>query len=230
MLEFIAVHQLGILRWLHILCMVYWLGGEWGVFQTSHKVVNPAYTVDERLNHLDTVFRIDILARIGIISLLPLGLHMGHLWGVQPYGGVLLLAVWGLWAGWLAVTLAAFANRKNPKGNFYGIVEDWTRYTMIVVLLGVSLSSLLGYGPFEAGDGQKWFAAKILLLSLLFVVGVVLRSVLHEWPAIFAQLKQGDSAEAEARLQSSIKFGRRVAMVYWTGIAFAGFLGAVKPF
>ena len=24
-----------VLRWLHIIAMVYWLGGEWGVFQTS---------------------------------------------------------------------------------------------------------------------------------------------------------------------------------------------------
>ena len=86
MADFLDTNQLAILRWLHIIAMVYWLGGEWGVFQTSYKVVNPALSFDERRRHMDTAFRIDILARMGIITLLPLGLHMGHIWGVLPYG------------------------------------------------------------------------------------------------------------------------------------------------
>ena len=94
MTEFFSLHELAILRWLHILAMVYWLGGEWGVFQTSYKVVNPKLSLEERGRHMETAYRIDILARTGIISLLPLGLHMGHIWGVQPYGGVFLVVVW----------------------------------------------------------------------------------------------------------------------------------------
>ena len=66
-----------ILRLLHILAMVYWLGDEWGVFQTSYKVVNAKLSYDERMRHMDTAYRIDTMARTGIISLLPLGLHMG---------------------------------------------------------------------------------------------------------------------------------------------------------
>ena len=70
---------LGVLRWLHILAMVYWLGGEWGVFQTSYKVCDPKLSYEERMRHMDTAYRIDVMARTGIISLLPLGLHMGYL-------------------------------------------------------------------------------------------------------------------------------------------------------
>jgi uncharacterized membrane protein len=29
------IGEIEVLRWLHILAMVYWLGGDWGVFQTS---------------------------------------------------------------------------------------------------------------------------------------------------------------------------------------------------
>ena len=76
-----------ILRWFHILAMVYWLGGEWGVFQTSYNVTNPRLSLDERRRHMETAYRIDILARTGIILLLPLGLHMGNIYGLQPYGG-----------------------------------------------------------------------------------------------------------------------------------------------
>ena len=85
-----VITELAVLRWLHIIAMVYWLGGEWGVFQTSRHVVNRQLSMEERRRHMETAYRIDILARSGIILLLPLGLHMGNIWGLQPYGGAWL--------------------------------------------------------------------------------------------------------------------------------------------
>lgn len=55
--------------------MAYWLGGEWGVFQSSYFVINRALPQEERRRHIETAYRIDILARTGIILLLPLGLQ-----------------------------------------------------------------------------------------------------------------------------------------------------------
>ena len=147
MLEFISTHELAILRWLHIIAMVYWLGGEWGVFQTSYKVVNPKLSLEERGRHMDTAYRIDIMARTGIISLLPLGLHMGYLWGVQPYGGGWLVAMWVLWALWMALTWGAFSYRGTPHGKLMSDIEDWTRYILIPTLIILSLTSLTGNGP-----------------------------------------------------------------------------------
>ena len=100
-------HEMILLKWAHILAMVYWLGGEWGVFQTSYNVVNRKLALDERRRHLETAYRIDILARSGIILLLPLGLHMGTFWGVQPFGGSWLVLFWALGLAWLALCWAA---------------------------------------------------------------------------------------------------------------------------
>ena len=47
------------------------------MFQTSYKVINPRLPLDERQRHMDTAYRIDILARTGIITLLPLGIQHG---------------------------------------------------------------------------------------------------------------------------------------------------------
>ena len=98
-----GITELAVLKWLHILSMVYWLGGEWGVFQTSYNVINRALSMEERHRHLETLYRIDILARTGIILLLPLGMHMGYIWGVQPYGGNFLIVMWALVALWLGL-------------------------------------------------------------------------------------------------------------------------------
>lgn len=227
--DFLAQHELGILRYLHILAMVYWLGGEWGVFQTSYKVVDPALPVRERLRHLETVFRIDVAARIGIVSLLPLGLHMGHLWGLQPWGGGFLWAVWLIWVLWMAVTLLAFRDKQRKTKSIFGTLEDWSRYIAIPLLIGAGGASLMGMGPFSAESGQLWYSIKVLAFGVSMIIGLVLRHYLHEWPGIFARLLQGPDAAAEARLTDLIRSARMVAIIYWITIGVIGFFGAVKP-
>ncbi|MCC6171406.1 MAG: hypothetical protein IT481_05185, partial [Gammaproteobacteria bacterium] len=50
-----------VFKWLHIVAFVYWLGGEWGVFQTSFNVLDTRLTLQERRRHMETAYRIDIL-------------------------------------------------------------------------------------------------------------------------------------------------------------------------
>ncbi len=230
MVDFIATYELEILRWLHILAMVYWLGGEWGVFQTSYKVVNPRLSYDERMRHMDTAYRIDILARTGIITLLPLGLHMGYLWGVQPLGGLWLVGMWLVWAAWMGVTWGAFVARGKPIWSTLNRIEDWTRYLLIPTLIITGLTSLAGWGPFNAGPGQAWYSAKVLTYGLALIIGVILRLIMHEWQDKFRILAAGPNAEAETKLERSIGIGRGVAYLYWVLIAATCFFASVKPF
>ncbi|WOR15525.1 hypothetical protein RYZ27_02475 [Hyphomonas sp. FCG-A18] len=229
-MDFFASNELAILRWLHIVAMVYWLGGEWGVFQTSYKVVNHNLPLEERMRHMNTAYRIDIMARTGIISLLPLGLHMGYIWGVQPLGGGWLVGMWLLWAAWMALTWGAFATRGTKWFKPLSDIEDWTRYLLIPTLLFTSISSLMGNGPFAGGEGQLWYAAKILTFGLALIIGVILRLIMHEWQKMFPVLAEGSNPEVEAKLKSSINLGRSVAYVYWILILTTAFFGAVKPF
>ena len=46
-----GITELAVLRWLHIIAMVYWLGGEWGVFNTSTHVINRDLSMEERRRH-----------------------------------------------------------------------------------------------------------------------------------------------------------------------------------
>lgn len=228
--EFLATNELHILRWLHIVAMVYWLGGEWGVFQTSYKVVNHKLPMEERGRHMETAYRIDIMARTGIISLLPLGLHMGYIWGVQPLGGGWLALMWVLWIVWMAITWGAFANRTNALGDKLATIEDWTRYLLIPTLIITGISSLIGKGPFSGNEGELWYSAKILTFGLALIIGVILRIIMHEWRKIFPILAQGPNEELEVKLDKSIQLGRNVAYLYWVLILATAFFGAVKPF
>ncbi|MBT8445921.1 MAG: hypothetical protein KJO38_02155 [Gammaproteobacteria bacterium] len=226
-----VISELAVLRWLHILAMVYWLGGEWGVFQTSYNVINRDLGMDERRRHMETAYRIDILARTGIILLLPLGLHMGYLWGVHPYGGIWLVVMWLLFAAWLTLCWMAFFRRETEAGVRLTMIDEKVRFIVIPLLMIASIGSLAGFGPFNAEEGYRWFSAKVLIYSLMLVIGLKLRFIMREWTVMFRKLAaDGPSAEVEGILDRSIRGGRRLAYVYWFGIASVAFLGATKPF
>ncbi|MBC6428137.1 MAG: hypothetical protein GDA55_02760 [Cellvibrionales bacterium] len=229
------ITELAVLKWAHILAMVYWLGGEWGVFQTSYNVVNRKLAMDERKRHMETAYRIDILARTGILLLFPLGFHMGKFWGVHLWAGgqqslidLAIVLCWIFFGLWLVLCWAAFVYRETDRGIRLTRIDESIRFVFIPVTLLASISSLLGHGPFLGEPG--WFAAKILVFSLLLIIGLKLRFIMREWTHMFRLLAQKEDAEVENTLERSIRIGRNLAYVYWVGIATVAFLGATKPF
>jgi len=225
MLAMISGHM--ILKWAHIVAMVYWLGGEWGVFQTSYHITNPRLSLEERRRHMETAYRIDILARTGIILLLPLGLHMGYNFGVQPLGGNWLVLIWLATLAWLSLTWAAFVKRDTDAGLMLTRWDERIRYVLIPVLAVTAIMSLVGDGPFLA----NWYSLKILIYAGLLVIGLVLRFVMRHWVTIFRELATGGPRDVlEARLNSEIAVARRLAYLYWIGIGTVAFLGVTKPF
>lgn len=224
------ITTLAVLKWTHIIAMVYWLGGEWGVFQTSYNVINRKLPMEERKRHMETAYRIDILARTGIVLLFPIGFHMGWYYGIQPFGGWYLVAMWAFFLVWLSITWAGFLYRETDRGLQVTVFDERIRFLFIPLIFIVSITSLLGYGPFEALPGQKWFSIKILLFSGLLMIGLKLRFIMREWTELFRVLAiNPDDSEAEETLERSIRVGRGLAYLYWIGIGTTAFFGAVKP-
>lgn len=223
------INEPDVLRWLHILAMVYWLGGEWAVFQTSYNVVNRALSLEERRRHMETAYRIDILARTGILMLLPLGLHMGHLFGLQPYGGGYLTGIWVAMLIWLTLTWAAFFARETDLGLRLTRVDEGLRFVLIPTLAIAAISSLAGWGPLVASEGVRWYALKLLLYSFALVIGLGLRFIMRAWTVRFRKLAEGPDEAEERALEREIGWGRAMAYVYWITIAGICFLGSTKP-
>jgi hypothetical protein len=217
-----------VLRWLHILAMVYWLGGEWGVFQTSYKITDHRLSLDERRRHMETAYRIDILARTGIILLLPLGFHMGanlgaHPWADTPY----IVTNWVLAALWLSLCWGAFIKRETDVGISLTIWDERIRYVLIPALLGISVYSLFNDAPLTF----KWYAAKVFIYGLMLIIGLGLRFIMRHWTTIFREIAiQGATPALEGRLQREITAARVMAYIYWIGIATTCFIGSTKFF
>ena len=224
------VGELEVLRWAHILAMVYWLGGEWGVFQTSYNVTNARLALDERRRHMETAYRIDILARTGIILLLPLGLHMGKIYGFVPFDATALTIMWGGFAAWTGLTWSAFLTRETDLGLRLTKIDEAIRYVVIPGLFLVSIGSMLGHGPLDIGQGTLWYGAKMALYAFALCIGLGLRFIMRAWTTRFRKLAEGPNPAEEAALTREIGYGRLMAYVYWITIAGVCFLGATKPF
>ncbi|MEM7779435.1 MAG: hypothetical protein AAF697_03470 [Pseudomonadota bacterium] len=230
-MEFLAANELAILRWIHILAMVYWLGGEWGVFQTSYNVTNRALSLEERKRHMETAYRIDILARTGIVLLLPLGLHMGKIFGFVPLlDGAGVWWMWLFFAVWLAMTWTAFIKRETDIGILVTKCEEWLRYPLIAALFVTSFMAFGGSGPIQSGEYNHWYPSKMALYAFALCIGLFLRLVMRRWTERFRILAMGPDAEQEAALEREISMARLAAYIYWITIASVCFLGAVKPF
>ncbi|MBL8628123.1 MAG: hypothetical protein JNM81_00740 [Rhodospirillaceae bacterium] len=221
------IYQEDVLRWLHILAVVYWLGGEWGVFQSSFNTSNRSLPIEERRRHFETAYRIDIMARSGIILLLPLGVHMGFNLGAHPWGGEWLVLNWVLGAAWLALAWAAFIHRYDDLGLKLTMIDEKWRYILIPALMITSVYSLYTGGPLT----MKWYAGKVFVYSLMLVIGLVLRFIMRQRTQMFRKIElEGNTPALEQRIQNHVRLGRTLAYFYWIGIMFTAFLGATKPF
>ncbi|MGQ5701954.1 hypothetical protein ACUJ46_07895 [Sandaracinobacteroides sp. A072] len=230
-MDFLTANELSILRWVHIIAMVYWLGGEWGVFQTSYHVTNRNLSLEERRRHMETAYRIDILARTGIVLLLPLGLHMGKLFGFVPIleGN----GVWWMWLFfivWLAMTWTAFFKRETDMGIKVTRTEELLRYPLIAALFIAAFLAFNGSGPIVSGEGSYWYPSKMALYGFALIIGLFLRLVMRRWTERFRILAMRDDPEQEAALEREIAQARISAYIYWITISTVCFLGAVKPF
>ncbi|MYD43292.1 MAG: hypothetical protein F4W90_05315 [Gammaproteobacteria bacterium] len=223
-----VITELAVLKFLHIIAMVYWLGGEWGIFNTSRHVIDRNLSMEERRRHMNTAYLIDIPARTGIILLFPVGFHMGHIWGLHDFGGSYLVAMWVLVLAWLGLCWAAFIKRETDTGIRLTKMDEAVRYVLIPLFIITAITSLMGYGPYEAGPMQKWFAIKVGLFGGLLIIGLVLRFIMREWTMLFRVLAEGPNVEAENKLEKSLRLGRGLAYVYWVGIAAVAFFGATK--
>ncbi|MDH3619932.1 MAG: hypothetical protein OER91_03515 [Gammaproteobacteria bacterium] len=212
------------LKWVHIIAMAYWLGGEWGVFNASRPITNKNLSLEERKRHMETAYRIDILPRTGIILLLPLGLHMGALANYQPLHGPWIVGMWIFVAFWLSITYSAYFKRGTDAGVKLTKIDESFRYIVIPLLIGFAIYSLVKNYPFPQG----WYAAKVGLYGVALVIGLLLRFIMRRWVMLFRRITAGDDPEAEAMLDKELAYGRGLAYIYWVVIGSVALFGVFK--
>jgi len=217
-----------VLVYIHILLFVYWLGGDLGVYISSGYVANRKLPIDERFRFLALLQACDMGPRTALILFIPVGLEMARILGVIELGPAVVGPVWLLSLIWLAVNWWMFFNPQHPKVPPLRDLDLKIRFVLIPLIALLAIYSLATGGPVTA----PWLQVKLLIFSVVVSLGVYLRSELKNWIIGFGMLRQGGDAadKGNTMIEQSLGRSRKAALVLWTGVALAAFLGKVKPF
>ncbi len=211
-----------LIKLLHIVCFVYWLGGDLGTFYASRFVVRSDLSNESRSTALTIMMGCDQGPRFAMPLILPLGLHLAHITGLFAVSEVWLMVTWLLAAVWaITVMVLHFAHGKAfipalTQFDFY------FRAVMIAGLLGVSIYALLTGNILKA----DWLATKLLIFALLVGCGLMIRVGLKPFMTGWGKLMSGDGSEAvNQQIQGAIANCRPYVYAIWVGLLVNAALG-----
>jgi hypothetical protein len=220
--------DLGLLALVHLLLLVYWLGGDLGVFYCAGYLIRPELPVATRLTVMQILHFLDQAPRICLVLVLPVGVTLGLRAGYLNFDPALLPLIWIFAAIWLWMVLVLATRARTPLGSRVARIDLVVRVLVIAALLAASLSSFGGNGP---ATGSNWLAAKLLLYALLIVNGLMIRLTFRPFGPAFASLVQnGSSPGAEATLARTVHRVRPVVLSLWLLLLVESYLGLAKPF
>lgn len=222
-LDLIDGHQL--LKFLHILGFVYWLGGDLGVYVAARFVANGALPTEERLRFLSLLMTLDMFPRSMLILMLPMGFQLGVNLALIELPAEAMTAIWLGAALWFVLMWAAHGRERTPLGATLKNVDLAVRSGVMVALAGIALLSLTNAWPIIAA----WVAVKVLLFALVIGLGLLLRAVVARWVTGFGLLAT-DKPAGDALIASAQITGARYARLLWSLLIVMGLLGTLKPF
>ena len=211
-----------LLKFLHLLLFVYWLGGDLGTFYASRFVANASLTPAARATAVRIMMGVDMAPRLCMPLILPFGVQMAAMQGWLPVSGVGLVAMWVLCAIWLAMVLAVHHYSGQPLGAAIGRIDFWFRIGVIVGLGSVAIYSLT--------MGQiitlPWVAIKLLIFTGCVVCGLIIRVRLKPFGPAFGRLMtEGPDDETNRILADSIAGCRPLVVLIWVGLLVSAALG-----
>jgi len=216
----------GVLVFVHVLLLTYWLGTDLGVFYSARFVLRSDLSPATRGTVARILLALDLSPRICLVLMLPVGLSLAASGGWSSVTGGWLVAVWAASLAWLALVVMVYRAEHLPIAATLRNVDLVVRFALIASLLVVVVVSLTGTGPLRT----PWLAWKVAAYAVAIACGVAIRFVLRPFgPALAALVREGSTPAVEASLARSIQGSYPFVLTIWAMVLVAAFLGAVQP-
>ncbi|GGN24398.1 hypothetical protein FHR83_002908 [Actinoplanes campanulatus] len=222
--------------YLHIVLMVFWLGGDLGVFYSSRYVIDSSLTPAARLTACKIMLGLDLGPKICLILFLPSGLtlisldaHGGELWGIRLLPWWLLLPVWIGSFAWIRLM---WTDHHEPGAHpTVKRVDRAIRIAVVAGMFGMGVFTLVAAEPFGVTTNPKWLGGKVILYALAIAAGLGIRRQLRPFgPAFFGHVMAGTAGDDdEATVKNSVNGCLPYVWVIWGSVLLAGLLGVAKP-
>ena len=211
-----------LLKFLHLLAFVYWLGGDLGTFLSSRYVVRDDLSPEARATALKIMLACDQGPKSAMPVILPLGLQMSQMTGLTTLPAWVMVVVWLLALLWAGIVQYLFFTTNLVLKPRVAQFDFGLRIAVVLALLVYAGGALAGTGWI----GATWLALKSLIFAAMVVCGLLIRVKLKPFVAAFGQLmSSGPSDQVNAAMRNALGRVRPWVWLIWTGLFINAALG-----
>lgn len=216
------MHEFLILKLLHILCFVYWLGGDLGTFYASRFIGRSDLSPQARNTAMTIMMGCDQGPRLAMPLILPLGIHLGQIMQVFTIGTTGLVLAWALCLAWTASVLILHFSHHSALAKILGKIDFPLRVAIAAGLGGLAIYGIVSDSLITA----DWFAYKLLIFAILVAFGLMIRLNLGPLIGAWGALQnKGASPEGDAVIRSSLNRCLPFVWGIWLGLLINAALG-----
>jgi len=209
-----------LLKLLHLLPFVYWLGTDVGVFYSSRRLLDEQLDANARGAVARIMIALDLAPRIAMPLAWPTGLHLAVSGGWLALSGAWVAAAYLVAAAWLGLVLGIHFTGAGPGRALYR--ADWCLRVIMILLLG----GLAVYGLLQPGFCPPWVAWKLLIFAAMVSCGLCIRAVMAPFGPALRRLLAGEAdARVNADLRSSLQRATPWVLAIWLGLVVEAALG-----
>lgn len=204
---------------LHILVLVYWLGGDLGVFYASTILTDTKTSPQGRIAAAKVLAQVDMAARTAMIFALPTGLSLADAKGWIAMSPALIFALWLLSLTWLVLAWVVHLKHVPPSALIRKL-DLAIRFGLIGLLLSSIFWAKL----------PLFIAIKVAILATTIVLGLLIRRALGPFGAAFStMIATGPTAQSDAIIAKSMAQSRPAVLAIWVLLLLAALLGIATP-
>ncbi len=207
---------------LHVLILVYWLGGDLGAFVASFLIADPAKDRAARLGAAGLLGDVDMAPRTALILAFPTGFTLASTRGwVQP-DPFWIAAAWVVALVWLAIAWRLHLSHAGPASGLRRF-DLGLRWTAAAGLGAAGFAGLAG-----ATAWPLFLNLKLLILAACVLIGLLVRRLTADLGPALGALAAGQ-ADADDRIARSLAVTRPAVLLIWLLLLVAALLGLWKP-
>ena len=215
----------GLIKYLHILLFVYWLGGDAGVFYSSKFVTNTKLSREARLAAFKIFVNLDMLPRYCLALMLTVGGVLAEFVGYEHplWQTIAIVALGPIWV-WVVHTIHV------KEGTDFGkMLATWDRRFRVFMIVAIIASVAYHWttGPLQP---YPWIAAKLLIFAFLIFCGFMIRMKIPPFIDGFKVMAStGPTPESDQKMIDGMAACRPYVLLIWAGVAISALIGVLKP-
>lgn len=209
-----------LIKYLHLIAFVYWLGGDLGSFLASRQVINPDIPPRSRQVALKIMQACDMGPKLAMPLILALGAHLAWMGGQLPISKPVLAIVWALCLYWFTMAVVIYLKAGQGIAKLLTQWDIYFRMLTVLVLLGYAIITLASSG------GVAWVAWKIIVFAAMVTCSIAIHLILQPFVLAFSDLMSYGPSEATNKIISkSILRCRPLVWLIWAGLFVNAALG-----